>query len=191
MCTAHLRLLTSGRQDAPEPTTARPPTRVPLRCGLSSPVGASVRQAYYSYPEGVLSLLTGRHKYSSTSSPRVNGCPSGCSEPYRRTARACCRRAVWARLSQRQGRLRRGRNVESHACSQRKQLQVSALECNPKTLLPSGVLFIKVRKPVIVGEYHPESPQRPGNEPEAGFSGASVFPLFVPNATWPIRINLF
>lgn len=122
------------------PLPARPPTRVPLCCGLSSLVGASVRQAYYSYPEGVLSLLTGRHKYSSTSSPRVNGCPSGCREPYRRTARACCRRAVWARLSQRQGRLRRGRNVESHACSQRKQLQVLALECNPKTLLPSGVL---------------------------------------------------
>lgn len=70
---------TSGCQDAPEPTQAPP------RCGLRSPIGASVKQAYYSYPEGVLSLLTGRHKYSSISSPRVNGCPSDCSEPYSRT----------------------------------------------------------------------------------------------------------
>lgn len=83
MCTARLLLLTSGCQDAPKPT----PTRVPLRCGLDSPIRVSVRQAYYSHPEGALSLLTGRHKYSSTSSPRVNGCPSGCGEPHRRTAR--------------------------------------------------------------------------------------------------------
>lgn len=87
MCTAHLLPLTSGCQGAPEPTPTRPPTRVPLRCEFYSPMGASVKQPYYSYPEGALSLVTGRHKYSSTSSPRVNGCPSGCSQPYRRCAR--------------------------------------------------------------------------------------------------------
>lgn len=68
----------------------------------------ALSQAYYSYPEGALSLLTGRHKYSCTSSPRVNGCPSGCSE---QTYRAGCRRAAWALLSQRQGRLQR-RNMQ-------------------------------------------------------------------------------
>lgn len=142
MCTAYLLLLTSGCQNAPEPTPARPPARpparVPLRCGLYSPIGASVRQAYYSYPEGALSLLTGRHKYSSTSSVRVNGCPSAASRTD--VPRACCRRALWAILSQRQGRLRGGTNGESYPCSQRKQIRV--LECDPKTLL-SSMIFLK------------------------------------------------
>lgn len=62
---------------------------------LDSTIGASVGQAYYSSPEGVVSLLTGRHKYSSTSSPRVNGCPSGSNETCR-AAWAWRRLTVWA-----------------------------------------------------------------------------------------------
>lgn len=101
-CRNRLLLLASGYQNAPEPThncthqhththTVHLPagTHKPLCCELDSTIGASVGQAYYSSPEGVVSLLTGRHKYSSTSSPRVNGCPSGSNETYR-TARAWC-----------------------------------------------------------------------------------------------------
>lgn len=52
-------------------------------CGeLDSTIGVSVGQEYYSSPEGVVSTLTGRHKYSSTSSPRVNGCPSAANDTY-------------------------------------------------------------------------------------------------------------
>lgn len=95
-CRTHLLLLTSGYHNAPEPTHNLPYTHIhqhaykPLCCELDSTIGASVGQAYYSYPEGVVSLLTGRHKYSSTSSPRVNGCPSGSNETYR-AACAWCR----------------------------------------------------------------------------------------------------
>lgn len=89
-CTARLLLLTPGRQGAPEPAHTRQASAATLRRGLCRPVGAGAKQPYYSYPEGGLSLLTGRHKYSSTSSPRVNGCPSGCSRPYRRAAHVRC-----------------------------------------------------------------------------------------------------
>ena len=108
-CRTRLLLLTSGYRNAPEPTHnllykhrahththththtetyQQAHTHIPLCCELDSTIGASVGQAYYSSPEGVVSLLTGRHKYSSTSSPRVNGCPSGSNETYR---------VVWAR----------------------------------------------------------------------------------------------
>lgn len=134
VCTARLLLLTPGRQGAPEPAHACPP----LRGGLYWPLGASVKQPYYSYPEGGLSLLTGRHKYSSTSSPRVNGCPSGCSQPYRRSARLLLHTCGAGHfLSQRQGRLRGGTNAES----QRKHIQHPVLERDPETLLSSGALF--------------------------------------------------
>lgn len=71
--------------------------RKPLCCELVATIGAGAGQAYYSYPQGVVSLVTGRHKYSSTSSPRVNGCPSGNNEMYR----AAC---AWCRHTHRHAR---------------------------------------------------------------------------------------
>lgn len=99
-CTAQPLLLTSGYQNAPEPTHTtcythkRRHRRKPLCRDLVATIGAGAGQAYYSYPQGVVSLLTGRHKYSSTSSPRVNGCPSGNNEMYR----AAC---AWRRRTHR------------------------------------------------------------------------------------------
>lgn len=49
---------------------------------MSSTMGASSGQAYYSFSEVVVSLLTGRHKYFSTLLPRVNGCPSNSYSTY-------------------------------------------------------------------------------------------------------------
>lgn len=74
-----------GIRMSPNPHTTyctRTNTHTHACCELDSTTEASVEQAYYSSPEGVVSLLTGRHKYSSTSSPRVNGCPSASNETY-------------------------------------------------------------------------------------------------------------
>ena len=89
-------------------------THKPLCCELDSTIGASVGQAYYSSPEGVVSLLTGRHKYSSTSSPRVNGCPSGSNETYRP---AWCRHTQYghfhwkSKVTYRDGKNQRGQEA--------------------------------------------------------------------------------
>ena len=125
-CGSCLSLLTSGYHNAPEPTHTSstcskahtvdlwadtyphtPPsacTHKPLCRELDSTIGAGVGQAYYSSPEGVVSLLTSRHKYSSTPSPRVNGCPSGSNETFR-AACAWRRHTVWALSPHLQGHL--------------------------------------------------------------------------------------
>lgn len=120
-CRTHLLLFTSGYQRAPELThahvhsvnlSAGAPTctHKPFCSELDSTIGASVGQAYYSSPEGVVLLLTGRHKYSSNPSPRVNGCPSCSNGTYKA---ACAQRGhtVHAALSPEwQGRLWRLKN---------------------------------------------------------------------------------
>lgn len=80
----------------PPPHTQSPKhTHKPLWCEFDSTFAANVRQAHYSYPEGALSVLTGRHKYSSTFSARVNGCPSDCGEAYRAACAWCTHTKYW------------------------------------------------------------------------------------------------
>lgn len=159
---AHLRV--SGY-----PPNPPPPTRVALRCELASQSERAEGRPITHTQRVPPSPLTGRHKYSSTSSPRVNGCPSGHRVP------AADARAP---LSQRQGRLQRCRNLESRMLHQ-------VLEKEAKTLLSSGVLIPQSEETWDICRIVT------GQQTRSGIFTREPLPLFIPNATWPIRINLF